>query len=357
MVDTMSWKDGTLIILDQTALPSAVEFITCTNYQRVCTAVKRLEVRGAPALGAAAGFAMLLAYKELVHTTQDILTVYAKAKEEIAQARPTAVNLSWGANLMYKAATSMASTGKDLNAIYTSLEKLAMEIYTEDIRINKKMGEYGAEILPASSIILTHCNAGALATCGWGTALGVIRSGFAQGKVKMVYADETRPLLQGARLTAWELNEDHIPVTLITDNMAATTMAHKHVNIVITGADRIAANGDAANKIGTYGVALIAKALQIPFYIAAPASTFDFKLTSGEQIPIEERAPQEVRQIKTVPIAPPNIPVFNPAFDVTPAGLISGIITEYGVLRPPYKESINKLHAQVLKEDKYTWKV
>ena len=218
------------------------------------------------------------------------------------------------------------------------------------------MGEYGAEVVPEEAVILTHCNAGALATCGWGTALGVIRSAHEQGKVKMVYSDETRPLLQGSRLTAWELLEDNIPVTTITDNMAAWSMKTKGINIVITGADRIAANGDTANKIGTYGVALAAKAHGIPFYIAAPASTFDFSLKNGTQIPIEERNANEVRSFQGKVSAPKNVNVFNPAFDVTPARLIAGIITEYGVLRPPFSKSIKELKTKVLREELFTWK-
>ena len=205
------------------------------------------------------------------------------------------------------------------------------------------MGEYGAAVLPQDAVVLTHCNAGALATCGWGTALGVIRSAWEQGKLQRVYADETRPLLQGARLTAFELHEDGIPVTLITDDMAAWTMNTKGVNAVVVGADRIAANGDAANKIGTYGVALAAKAHGIPFYIAAPVSTFDFTLATGEGIPIEERGADEVRCLRSEQTAPQDVDVFNPAFDVTPAALISGIITEYGVVTAPYIENIQKL--------------
>ncbi len=249
-----------------------------------------------------------------------------------------------------------AEAGLDLPQTDAELEKLAVKVYEQDIAKNKKMGEYGAEVVPEEAVILTHCNAGALATCGWGTALGVIRSAHEQGKVKMVYSDETRPLLQGSRLTAWELLEDNIPVTTITDNMAAWSMKTKGINIVITGADRIAANGDTANKIGTYGVALAAKAHGIPFYIAAPASTFDFSLKNGTQIPIEERNANEVRSFQGKVSAPKNVNVFNPAFDVTPAKLIAGIITEYGVLRPPFSKSIKELKTKVLREELFTWK-
>jgi methylthioribose-1-phosphate isomerase len=257
---------------------------------------------------------------------------------------------------MYEAACRMAEAGLDITQIDSELNALAIKIYEQDIAKNKKMGEYGADVVPQNAIILTHCNAGALATCGWGTALGVIRSAHEQGKVKMVYSDETRPLLQGSRLTAWELMEDNIPVTTITDNMAAWSMKTKGINIVITGADRIAANGDTANKIGTYGVALAAKAHGIPFYIAAPASTFDFSISSGEEIPIEERKANEVRSFQGAVSAPPDVDVFNPAFDVTPAKLIAGIITEFGVLRPPFKKAIKELKAKVLKEELFAWK-
>lgn len=420
MVETMKWENGKLVLLDQTKLPVSVEWISCDTYQQVWKAIKKLEVRGAPAIGAAAAFAMVLAWRQIsracsakelqescpdclstasanektataadskesganhnsetVSNTQlqtyaamlygshdhgaknlqqQLLLKFNEARNELDAARPTAVNLSWATRLMYDAACKMAEAGLDLQQTDAELEKLAVKIYEEDIAKNKKMGEYGAEVVPEGAVILTHCNAGALATCGWGTALGVIRSAHAQGKVEMVYSDETRPLLQGSRLTAWELLEDRIPVTTITDNMAAWSMKTKGINIVITGADRIAANGDAANKIGTYGVALAARAHGIPFYIAAPASTFDFSLKNGAQIPIEERNAKEVRRFQGKVSAPKNVNVFNPAFDVTPARLIAGIITEYGVLRPPYKKAIKKLKEKVTKEELFTWK-
>lgn len=266
-------------------------------------------------------------------------------RADLITARPTAVNLAWAANLQYALAVRLNGEDKSPAAIIKALEVKAEQIYADDITMNKRMGEYGAAVLPDAAVVLTHCNAGALATCGWGTALGVIRSAYAQGKLKMVYADETRPLLQGARLTAFELFEDGIPVTLITDNMAAWTMRTKGVNAVVVGADRIAANGDTANKIGTYGVALAAKAHGIPFYIAAPTSTFDFTIATGAQIPIEERKADEVRHFRSEQTAPEGVAVFNPAFDVTPAELITGIITEHGIIKAPYTESIKKLQA------------
>ena len=389
MVETMKWEDGKLILLDQTKLPVSVEWISCDTYQRVGKAIQKLEVRGAPAIGAAAAFAMVLAWRNIVEKyetkrdaantpnmqlqtyaamlygshdhaakklQQQLLKKFLQARNDLDASRPTAVNLSWATKLMYDAACKMAEAGLDLPQTDAELEKLAVKVYEQDIAKNRKMGEYGAEVVPEEAVILTHCNAGALATCGWGTALGVIRSAHEQGKVKMVYSDETRPLLQGSRLTAWELLEDNIPVTTITDNMAAWSMKTKGINIVITGADRIAANGDTANKIGTYGVALAAKAHGIPFYIAAPASTFDFSLKNGTQIPIEERNANEVRSFQGKVSAPKNVNVFNPAFDVTPAKLIAGIITEYGVLRPPFSKSIKELKTKVLREELFTWK-
>ena len=389
MVETMKWENGKLVLLDQTKLPVKVAWISCDSYQRVGKAIRKLEVRGAPAIGAAAAFAMVLAWRQIAEeckakqndaqasnaqmqayaamlygdhehavkeTQKRFLVKFNEARSELDAARPTAVNLSWATKLMYEAACKMADAGLDAQQTDGELEKLAVKIYEQDIAKNKKMGGYGAEVVPEDAVILTHCNAGALATCGWGTALGVIRSAHAQGKVKMVYSDETRPLLQGSRLTAWELMEDNIPVTTITDNMAAWTMKTKGINIVITGADRIAANGDTANKIGTYSVALAAKAHGIPFYIAAPASTFDFSLKNGKEIPIEERSAKEVRRFQGKASAPKNVSVFNPAFDVTPARLIAGIITEYGVLRPPFKKAIKELKAKVLKEELFTWK-
>jgi len=399
MVETMKWEDGKLVLLDQTKLPVKVAWISCDTYQRVGKAIQKLEVRGAPAIGAAAAFAMVLAWRQItvkqktsvmVEADDTLVTdtkmqTYAAmllgknlgekgsrskippilkrllkkldaSRKKLDASRPTAVNLSWATNVMYEAACHMAEAGLNESQIAGELEALAIKIYEQDIAKNKKMGEYGADVVPQNAIILTHCNAGALATCGWGTALGVIRSAHEQGKVKMVYSDETRPLLQGSRLTAWELMEDNIPVTTITDNMAAWSMKTKGINIVITGADRIAANGDTANKIGTYGVALAAMAHGIPFYIAAPASTFDFSITSGAQIPIEERKADEVRSFQGSVSAPPDVDVFNPAFDVTPAKLITGIITEYGVLRPPFKKTIKELKAKVLKEELFAWK-
>ena len=349
MVKTMEWQHNVLEILDQTKLPVEISFIKCFDYLRVAEAIKRLEVRGAPAIGAAAGFAMVLGWQQLMREGRADLPNFAAIRDELIAARPTAVNLAWAANKLYAKAEAMAEQSAE--EIAAALEALAQKIYADDIACNKKMGEYGAALLPPHTRILTHCNAGALATCGWGTALGVIRAAHAQGKIDMVYADETRPLLQGARLTVWELMQDNIPVTVITDNMAAWTMKQKGINAVVTGADRIALNGDTANKIGTYGVALAAKHHGIPFYIAAPVSTFDFNIATGADIPIEERSADEVRRLQGVVTAPQDAPAYNPAFDVTPAELITGIITEYGVIKPPYLENIKKLQLRTKEEN------
>lgn len=346
MIETMRWEQGKLVLLDQTLLPNEIAWIACNDYLRVKLAIERLEVRGAPAIGAAAAFAMALGARE-VADKPDFLGALDAVRADLITARPTAVNLAWAANLQYELAVRLHKEDKPPFKIIKALEQNAEQIYAADIAVNKKIGEYGAAVLPDKAVVLTHCNAGALATCGWGTALGVIRSAYAQGKLQMVYADETRPLLQGARLTAFELYEDKIPVTLITDNMAAWTMRTKGVNAVVVGADRIASNGDTANKIGTYGVALAAKAHGIPFYIAAPTSTFDFSIATGAEIPIEERKADEVRHFRSERTAPEGVAVFNPAFDVTPAELITGIITEYGVITAPYVENIQKLKNEI----------
>lgn len=348
MIETMRWEEGKLFLLDQTKLPQTKEFITCENYIRVRAAIKKLEVRGAPAIGAAAAFGMVLAAKEAANRP-DFLGTLQKMCADLISARPTAVNLAWAAQKLMARAQERSREELPPYKIISELEAMAQKIYEDDIAINKRMGVFGAAVLPEDAVVLTHCNAGALATCGWGTALGVIREGYKQGKVKMVYSDETRPLLQGARLTAFELCEDNIPVTVITDNMAAWTMKKKGINFVVVGADRIAANGDTANKIGTYGVALAAKAHQIPFYIAAPTSTFDFTLADGSLIPIEERKGEEVKQFRSEITAPAKALTFNPSFDVTPHELISGIITEFGIVRAPYEENIAKLK-QLVKE-------
>jgi len=349
MYETMIWEDGELAILDQTKLPDKICYITCYDYERVVEAIKKLEVRGAPAIGAAAAFAMVMGAKEVMGS--DFLYKLSLIRDELIDARPTAVNLAWAVHKMYNVATT-AEPGLDLLYIIQRMENLAIKIYNDDISINKKIGQIGAEIVPQNAVVITHCNAGAFATCGWGTALGVIRSADALGKIDMVYVDETRPLLQGARLTTLELIKDKIPITLITDGMVAWVTKIKNINFAITGADRIALNGDTANKIGTYSLALACKEQNIPFYIAAPSSTFDFTAQSGKDIPIELRNGEEIKRINDILIAPKDVKTFNPAFDVTPANLITGIITEYGILRPNYFDSIKELQLKIRENDK-----
>lgn len=350
MLSTMVWQSLCLSLLDQTGLPHKIEYITCTDYRRVATAIKRLEVRGAPAIGAAAAFGMVLAFKEYSRKSlskESLLKSLLDAKNELVATRPTAVNLEWAADKIYAKAECALLQEIEWPIVESVIEAEAIKIHDDDIRQNKLIGNFGAALLPQEAVILTHCNAGSLATCGWGTALGVIRQAQAENKVKMVYVDETRPLLQGARLTAWELLQDGVPATLITDNMAGWTMKQKHVNAVIVGADRIAANGDTANKIGTYGLAVLAKYHGIPFYIAAPSSTFDFACQSGQAIPIEERDAAEVKEFCGFKTTPQAINGFNPSFDVTPNDLITAIITEHGVLQAPFSGHIQDLQQKV----------
>jgi len=321
-VEPIRWTANTLHLLDQRLLPRDVVWVECQDAHSVAVAIRDMIVRGAPAIGVAAAFGIALA--EL--TSRDV----PSAAEELRAARPTAINLGWAVDRMLRA----HARGADLVA-----EAEAM--FTEDVESNKRIGHYGAELLGNQATILTHCNAGALATAGYGTALGVIRAAVEGGKRIAVFADETRPYLQGARLTAWELQQDGIDVTLITDNMAGHFFQKQTFDTVIVGADRIAANGDTANKIGTYTVAVLANAHGVPFYIAAPVSTIDINCPSGEAIPIEERSAAEVTSIGNTQIAPEGIHVRHPAFDVTPAKLITAIITDRGVLRPPFEESIS----------------
>ncbi|MDR2006894.1 MAG: S-methyl-5-thioribose-1-phosphate isomerase [Acidaminococcales bacterium] len=340
-MNALEWQGDSLKIIDQTKLPLFLSYIVCSDYERIVQAIRRLEVRGAPAIGACAAFALVLAArKNACLPKPDFLNALRAAKVEIAGARPTAVNLFWALERVWRRA---ADNENDVAKTADAMEAEAVAIFNEDIAANKKIGEYGAAVLPEKCAVLTHCNAGALATCGWGTALGVIRAAFSQGKITMVYADETRPLLQGARITAWELVEDNIPVTLVTDSTAGWVMKKDLAQVIITGADRIALNGDTANKIGTFTLAVLAKRHNIPFYIAAPVSTIDFSIKTGEEIPIEERAAEEVRSVLGASVAPETVKVFNPAFDVTPNELISAIITEKGLLYPPYEGKISSL--------------
>jgi methylthioribose-1-phosphate isomerase len=334
MVPTVEWKNGAVRLLDQSRLPGAVEFLDCHDYQTVAEAIRTLKVRGAPAIGVTAAMGVALG-AQTVQTTNDatFAQTILKICDELAATRPTAVNLFWAIERMRRTLESLK--GQPVSAIKKRLISESQAILEEDISLCKTMGRHGAELIQDGQTILTHCNAGSLATAGYGTALGVIRAAWEQGKKINVIADETRPVLQGARLTAWELMQDHIPVTLITDNMAGSLMRQGKIQLCVVGADRIAANGDVANKIGTYSVAVLAKAHNIPFYIAAPYSTIDLNTKTGEDIPIEQRHPSEVTTIHgSHPVAPKGVAVFNPAFDVTPAELITGIITERGVFKP-----------------------
>lgn len=338
-IKTIEWADGAVRLIDQTLLPQECKVIDCTTVAQVAEAIQMLRVRGAPALGAAAGFGMALAAcLSPAATTAELLADLERARDVLAQTRPTAVNLFGALERMMRCGQAQAyRTAEELRAV---LLAEAQAIAREDEEANRTLGRYGAALIPDGARILTHCNAGALATAGYGTALGVVRAAVEAGKRVQVYADETRPLLQGARLTAWEMVQENIPVTVITDNMAGYLMQQGRIDVVIVGADRIAANGDVANKIGTYSVAVLAHYHSVPFYVAAPLSTVDFSRPSGTEIPIEERSPGEVLSFHGVRIAPEGAQAYNPAFDVTPHSLITAIITERGVIHPPYAEGL-----------------
>ncbi len=334
MVPTVEWKDGVVRILDQSRLPDRVEFVDCRDYETVGIAIKELWVRGAPAIGIAAAMGVALGAQAVKAVEYDAFrkAVWAIA-DHLAATRPTAVNLFWAIDRMKRRLDALQA--EPVPVIKQKLVAEAQAVLTEDIAMNKAMGRHGSAVVGDGQTILTHCNAGALATGGYGTALGVVRAAWEEGKKIRVVAGETRPVLQGARLTVWELMQDGIPVTLITDNMAGTLMRQGKIHVCVVGADRITANGDVANKIGTYSVAVLAHAHGIPFYVAAPSSTIDLSMASGEQIPIEQRDPREVTHMwDRAPIAPDGVEVFNPAFDVTPARLITGIITEKGIFKP-----------------------
>ena len=342
---TLAWKNHTLQLLDQTRLPGEERYLCCTRWQEVRDAIRVLAVRGAPAIGVAAAYGMVLAARDIASAGPDKRQFEVQLEEAgrgLDGARPTAVNLHWAVQKQMNLARKTLSS-HTVAETADVLEQSACAIEQDDAEMDRHMGRFGAAELGRSRhplTILTHCNAGALATSGIGTALGVIRTLHEEGLIHRVYADETRPLLQGARLTVTELMEDQIPVTLITDNMAAWVMKTKGINAVIVGADRIAANGDTANKIGTYGVAVLARAHGIPFYVAAPASTFDLTLSDGTAIPIEERNHDEVRRLSGILTTRPDVDVFNPAFDVTPHDYITGMITERGVIHHPDAASL-----------------
>ncbi len=334
---TISWKDEKIIVLDQRLLPTEEKYVELGCVEEVHRAIRNMVVRGAPLIGVTAAYGVALA---AVKASRGRVRSDVKAAVEFLKtSRPTAVNLFWALERMERV-LQKDCTEEDL---VKCLVEEARLIEKEDVESNQCIGEFGAELLKDGFRVLTHCNAGALATAGWGTALGVVRSAVASGKRVHVYADETRPVLQGARLTAWELMKDGIPVTLIPDNAAAFLMEKGRVDCVIVGADRIAANGDVANKIGTLKLAIAARYYDIPFYVAAPRSTIDYEVSCGEEIPIEERSPDEVKNIATCKIAPCDVGVWNPAFDVTPAELVTAIVTDYGVLAPPFEKSIERI--------------
>jgi methylthioribose-1-phosphate isomerase len=343
MIKTIIWRNNTVVLIDQNALPLAERYVSCKSYKEVISAIKDLTVRGAPAIGVAAAMGAALGALYLPSLSpKDFRRKLFAICDEIAQARPTARNLFWALERMKKCFDQAKHLSQ--RALVDKLVNEAKRICSEDIEINRQMGKYGSPLLADSDNILTHCNAGALATAGYGTALGVIRAAREEGKKLHVYVDETRPILQGARLTTWELKKEKIPFTLITDNMAGFLMQQGKIDKIIVGADRIAANGDTANKIGTYSLAVLACAHRIPFYVAAPQSTIDVSLKTGVAIPIEERKNEEVTHFKGVRSAPAGTKVYNPAFDVTPARFITAIITEKGILTKPYRASIALIH-------------
>src|SRR5436190_4736125 len=337
MVETIQWTDDGVVMIDQTRLPREQVFVTCKDYLEVAEAIRSMIIRGAPAIGVAAAMGVAIGALKSENLHADIDQICST----LAGTRPTAVNLFWAIDRMRNLYEQVKS--ESIDDIRAALIREAKQVYLEDIAINKAIGKNGADLVPDGKTVLTHCNAGALATAGYGTALGVIRAAVEAGKKIDVFADETRPFLQGARLTAWELQQDGIPTTLITDNMAGHFLHSGRIGCVVVGADRIAANGDVANKIGTYSVAVLAKENGIPFYVAAPVSTFDLTLASGNFIPIEERSSDEVTHFRGVPVAPEAIEAKHPAFDVTPARYVTAIVCERGVARAPYEESLRKL--------------
>jgi methylthioribose-1-phosphate isomerase len=330
---TLKWAGDALELVDQTLLPSKLVIKRCESAEEVRDAIHRLVVRGAPAIGVAGAYGVLLAADSVKNTSpEELRERVAGAAELLAAARPTAVNLAWAVRRMEAAAQGQGASAQEL---YERLEREAKAIEGEDREANRRLGKFGAALLEDGATVLTHCNAGALATVDYGTALGVVYAAAEEGKNLSVYVDETRPLLQGARLTAWELTQAAIPATLICDDMAASVMSQGKVDCVVVGADRVAASGDAANKIGTLNLAILARHFLVPFYVAAPLSTVDFDMASGADIPIEERNPEEVTYFAGARSAPVGVAVYNPAFDVTPAYLIDAIITEEGVAKPP----------------------
>jgi methylthioribose-1-phosphate isomerase len=344
MLPTIEWKDGAVVMIDQRKLPVSEVYVTCKTANEVAKAIRTMVIRGAPAIGVAAAMGLALGMRRSTATgTKQFTTEFQKLCDLMAATRPTAVNLFWAIERMKKTFAEAAHGGASVDEIKQRLEVEAQKIHDEDVASCRAMGLHGATLVPESARILTHCNAGALATAGYGTALGVIRAAAEAGKRIAVLADETRPFLQGARLTAWELVKDGIDTTVITDNMAGAMMRLGNVDLVVVGADRIAANGDVANKIGTYAVAVLAKEHGIPFYVAAPISTVDLNTPDGTRIPIEERSDREVTHVGSSRLTPEGARIRNPAFDVTPSKYVTAIITERGIARAPYEKALAEL--------------
>lgn len=347
MIKTLEWTDDGVRFIDQTKLPTEELYVTCRSYEEVAKAIRDMIVRGAPAIGVAAAMGIALGVRDAEGDhVAELRRQFEQICDTMGETRPTAVNLFWAIRRMKNKFEQVSEL--PVAQIKQAMITEAQRMYMEDIAANEAMGRHGAVLLPSSGGVLTHCNAGALATCGYGTALGVIRAAFESGKKIHVYADETRPFLQGARLTAWELMKDHIPTTVISDNMAGAMMRQGKIGAVIVGADRIAANGDVANKIGTYTVAVLAKEHNIPFYVAAPWSTVDLETPDGSKIPIEQRSSREVTHIAGKQMTPDGVKIENPAFDVTPNQYVTAIITERGVAKAPYSESLKKLASEVV---------
>jgi len=348
MLPTIAREGDVVVMIDQRKLPAQEIYVRCKTANEVAKAIKTMVIRGAPAIGVAAAMGIAIGMRKSTATgTQKFAAEFQKICETMAATRPTAVNLFWAIERMKRVFAESVRTGASVDEIKNRLDREAQTIHDEDVASCRAMGAFGAEVVPADARILTHCNAGALATAGYGTALGVIRGAVEKGKRVAVFADETRPFLQGARLTAWELVRDGIPTTVITDNMAGALMRQTPIDLVVVGADRIAANGDTANKIGTYAVALLAREHKVPFYVAAPLSTIDLNTPDGDRIPIEQRNSREVSHVGSSQLAPEGAGIWNPAFDVTPHHLIAGIITERGIFRAPYTESLKRAFEQV----------
>src|SRR5438309_1487776 len=342
MIHTLEWTDSGVRFIDQTKLPTEETYVTCKTYEQVADAIRNMVVRGAPAIGVAAAMGIALGVKNSKAASgAELKLEFDRMCDAMAKTRPTAVNLFWAIRRMQDKFEYLRT--RPIVQTKQALVEEAQRMHAEDIAANQAMGRHGATLMPAQGGVLTHCNAGALATCGYGTALGVIRAAVEQGKRIHVYADETRPFLQGSRLTAWELLKEGIATTVISDNMAGSLMKQGKIGAIVVGADRIAANGDVANKIGTYMLAVLAKEHGIPFYVAAPFSTVDLDTPDGSSIPIEQRSPREVTHIAGKAIAPEGVEVENPAFDVTPGKYVTAIITERGIARAPYNESLRKL--------------